>query len=749
MISSLTLVNGILKLMCCGSIHFYFTYFLESMLHSQLTANAIGRSREMKDMCFSTKKIFNKLLNELDNISICLRCEFGVVADTNARGFQVVVEGQDRLQELAPRDTTTTTTIIATTTDVSSVSTNANIANTVDTSSSNKVPTRASISVTDHLCVSTKVISANIAPATTIDARTLPAVSLPLLPSVTSYGNDISMSTTTSFIPSNVELSSETLTTSSCTISMSSSTSITDSNTIQSNMPPTAAISRISEPELPGTANMYHTPTRSAKSGHIDVQSTSPLCSLPIRVDPMHSVKDMLVSSVPDHTDCNVNLQSSDLRSSENEKLSANIVKSSSVNDSSKSLSRPVTTKSTDTSLACPESVVSLISTSTDSLFNENPLLKIDNSSSVTISQIPAVVDATSDDLAHSNSSFSENLSDLRDDDCSNSEINLEFADEFDEKDSAGLNLDEFILSECSDSKVETNSCSDEEMESEVIEDEGLSILGFCSSVTITRPKVRTIPPTQHKVGTSSTNNRNYASTSSKRVPSKSNLRDDHEPPMIKDDSDDDIIEEYSNIKKGDNLPDELQNIDFQQPNFNNKHYFRDGLFQSSAASSGIIHPSKIFNSGPVIPTCKYQDVSSNSNARYHASHPPCHAQRVHKTQGLAPVFIGPSSSSNVNDIYNDMLQYSVPTDTGASTSSASQQQISKSFKCPLCAKMFEWASLLNTHLRIHTGEKPYRCPKCEYRSTQKGNVQRHIYSRHRDTRTNSIASASSLIKDQ
>ena len=33
---------------------------------------------------------------------------------------------------------------------------------------------------------------------------------------------------------------------------------------------------------------------------------------------------------------------------------------------------------------------------------------------------------------------------------------------------------------------------------------------------------------------------------------------------------------------------------------------------------------------------------------------------------------------------------------------------------------------LLVTHMRMHTGEKPYKCSLCEFRSATSGNLQKH-----------------------
>lgn len=50
---------------------------------------------------------------------------------------------------------------------------------------------------------------------------------------------------------------------------------------------------------------------------------------------------------------------------------------------------------------------------------------------------------------------------------------------------------------------------------------------------------------------------------------------------------------------------------------------------------------------------------------------------------------------------------------------------------CEYCEKQFSpWYSL-KKHLRTHTGERPYRCDVCDARFTQSGGLRNHMLSKH------------------
>ncbi|XP_057210070.1 zinc finger protein 516 isoform X1 [Triplophysa rosa] len=53
-------------------------------------------------------------------------------------------------------------------------------------------------------------------------------------------------------------------------------------------------------------------------------------------------------------------------------------------------------------------------------------------------------------------------------------------------------------------------------------------------------------------------------------------------------------------------------------------------------------------------------------------------------------------------------------------------------YVCPVCRKSFSQPSHYRTHMRSHTGERPFQCRYCPYSASQKGNLKTHVQTVHR-----------------
>nr|XP_045608086.1 longitudinals lacking protein, isoforms H/M/V-like isoform X12 [Procambarus clarkii] len=72
----------------------------------------------------------------------------------------------------------------------------------------------------------------------------------------------------------------------------------------------------------------------------------------------------------------------------------------------------------------------------------------------------------------------------------------------------------------------------------------------------------------------------------------------------------------------------------------------------------------------------------------------------------------------------------------------ATRQSPSPAKLCPVCGRAFGGKNRqfnLARHMRTHTGEKPYACPYCPHRATQKVNLKGHVITRHGRDKWNEV----------
>lgn len=64
-------------------------------------------------------------------------------------------------------------------------------------------------------------------------------------------------------------------------------------------------------------------------------------------------------------------------------------------------------------------------------------------------------------------------------------------------------------------------------------------------------------------------------------------------------------------------------------------------------------------------------------------------------------------------------------------TNEALRNSEDRHLQCIECDYFAISESKLRMHMRTHTGEKPFFCSFCPYKSSQNSNLRKHIQSRH------------------
>lgn len=93
------------------------------------------------------------------------------------------------------------------------------------------------------------------------------------------------------------------------------------------------------------------------------------------------------------------------------------------------------------------------------------------------------------------------------------------------------------------------------------------------------------------------------------------------------------------------------------------------------------------------------------------------------------PVAQGPISCVSLGSQVDSSLSKVTPYDNLDMTRILTEV---KNYKCPVCSRELADRYMFRRHYMIHTGEKPYVCPICPYRSIQKGDLKFHMIRKHR-----------------
>ncbi len=83
-------------------------------------------------------------------------------------------------------------------------------------------------------------------------------------------------------------------------------------------------------------------------------------------------------------------------------------------------------------------------------------------------------------------------------------------------------------------------------------------------------------------------------------------------------------------------------------------------------------------------------------------------------------------STLSEGDTFTTLLYESQQNTAGGMARSSGSRTSKHMYRCNFCGKMCKHKNDMKKHVRVHTGERPYKCEKCGISFTQKQLITRH-----------------------